>query len=80
MTNEIVGVDPGKAEGTPVPGAGFSPEAVPGNEQERRIIEPLSESSGFPLSGKRLSVNLRQELAIAGVALQLLELPGAGCG
>jgi hypothetical protein len=28
-------VDPAKAERTPVPGAGFSPEAVPGNELEK---------------------------------------------
>jgi hypothetical protein len=40
--NEIVAVVPQKAERTPVPGAGFSPEAVPGNEVERRTPEPLS--------------------------------------
>ena len=33
---ELLMVVPEKAEGTPVPGAGFSPEAVPGNEVERR--------------------------------------------
>jgi hypothetical protein len=36
LKNEIVGVVPEKAEGTPVPGAGFSPESVPGNEVEGR--------------------------------------------
>jgi hypothetical protein len=34
--NEIVAVVPQKAERTPVPGAGFSPEAVPGNEVESK--------------------------------------------
>ena len=32
--NEIIAVVPLKAEGAPVPGAGFSPEAVPGNSAE----------------------------------------------
>jgi hypothetical protein len=32
--DEIVAVGPLKAEGAPVPGAGFSPEAVPGNSAE----------------------------------------------
>jgi hypothetical protein len=36
IKNEIVAVVPQKAERTPVPGAGFSPEAVPGNEVEGR--------------------------------------------
>jgi hypothetical protein len=31
---EILAVVPLKAEGAPVPGAGFSPEAVPGNSAE----------------------------------------------
>jgi hypothetical protein len=35
IKNEIVAVVPQKAERTPVPGAGFSPEAVPGNELEK---------------------------------------------
>ena len=35
IKNEIVAVVPKKAERTPVPGAGFSPEAVPGNEVEK---------------------------------------------
>jgi hypothetical protein len=34
--NEIVAVVPQKAERTPVPGAEFSPEAVPGNEVESK--------------------------------------------
>jgi hypothetical protein len=32
--DEIVAVVPLKAEGAPVPGAGFSPDAVPGNSAE----------------------------------------------
>jgi hypothetical protein len=35
-TNEIVVVVPQKAERTPMLGAGFSPEAVPGNEVESK--------------------------------------------
>ncbi|HZR77648.1 MAG TPA: hypothetical protein VFA58_00475 [Chthoniobacterales bacterium] len=34
--NEIVAVVPLKAEGAPVPGAGFSPEAVPGKSAETK--------------------------------------------
>ena len=41
VENEIVAVVPEKAEGTPVPGAGFSPEAVPDNVVERRTLEPI---------------------------------------
>lgn len=35
IKSEIVAVVPKKAERTPVPGAGFSPEAVPSNELEK---------------------------------------------
>jgi hypothetical protein len=35
IKSEIVAVVPKRAERTPVPGAGFSPEAVPGNELEK---------------------------------------------
>jgi hypothetical protein len=45
--NEIVVVVPSKAEGVPVPGAGFSPEAVPGNSAKRRTPEPVSHFSGI---------------------------------
>ena len=34
--NEILLVAPLKAEGAPVPGVGFSPEAVPGNSAETK--------------------------------------------
>jgi hypothetical protein len=34
--DEIVAVVPLKAEGAPVPGVGFSPEAVPGNSAETK--------------------------------------------
>jgi hypothetical protein len=36
IQNEIVVVVPLKAEGAPVPGAGFSPEAVLGNSAETK--------------------------------------------
>jgi hypothetical protein len=39
---EIVAVVPLKAERTPVPGAGFSPEAVPGKAVERKIHQTPS--------------------------------------
>jgi hypothetical protein len=42
IKNEVVAVVPQKAERTPVPGAGFSPEAVPGNEVERMTPETVS--------------------------------------
>lgn len=40
IMNEIVAVVPEKAEGTPVPGAGFSPEAGPGKSQGREHQNP----------------------------------------
>ena len=40
--NEIVVVVPLKAEGAPVPGAGFTPEAVPGNSAEMKNTRTLS--------------------------------------
>ncbi len=36
INSEIVGVVPEKAERTKVPGAGFSPDAVPGNEAKEK--------------------------------------------
>jgi hypothetical protein len=44
IKNEIVAVVPQKAERTPVPGAGFSPEAVPGNEVERDDTRNLQQT------------------------------------
>ena len=44
--NEIVMVVPLKAEGAPVPGAGFSPEAVPGNAAETRNTRTVRRTLG----------------------------------
>jgi hypothetical protein len=40
--NEIVVAVPLKAEGAPVPGAGFTPEAVPGNSAEMKNTRTVS--------------------------------------
>ena len=44
--NEIVAVVPLKAEGAPVPGAGFSPEAVPGNSAETKNTRTIRRTIG----------------------------------
>ncbi len=46
--DEIVAVVPLKAEGAPVPGVAFSPEAVPGNSAETKNIRTISHSFGNP--------------------------------
>jgi hypothetical protein len=54
--NEIVAVVPQKAERTPVPGAGFPPEAVPGNEVKRDDIRKRQpRHSGFKSNNERLT-------------------------
>ncbi len=44
--DEIVAVVPLKAEGAPVPGAGFSPEAVPGKSAETENTRTVSHFFG----------------------------------
>jgi hypothetical protein len=44
--NEILAVVPLKAEGAPVPGAGFSPEAVPGNSAETKNTRTIRRTIG----------------------------------
>jgi len=49
VKSEIVAVVPVKAKGAPVPGAGFSPEAVPGNLAEMKNTRTVSHSSGISM-------------------------------
>ncbi|MBV8832758.1 MAG: hypothetical protein JO108_26450 [Acidobacteriaceae bacterium] len=56
--NEIVAVVPLKAEGAPVPGAGISPEAVPGNSAETKNTRTISHLFG----NRSLTRFLRMEL------------------